>query len=69
MESRGIGKGEFLLEPNIVENINLWLSICILDTSHVYVAKNYGKRGEGNQKRGKNRGGGQYFVAVFDKKN
>ena len=42
-----------------------WLCICTLDTSHVYVVKNYGKGGEGNQKRG-TRGG--YFLPIFDNK-
>ena len=56
-ESRGIGKGELLLEQIIVENMFPRLCIHTLDTSHVYVVKNYGKGSEENQKGGKKRGG------------
>ena len=62
-ESRGIGKGELLLEQNIVENMYPWLCICTLDTSHVYAVKTYGTGGEGNQKRGKK--GGNIFFPFF----
>ena len=56
-ESRKIGKGELLLEQIIVENMFPRLCIHTLDTSHVYVVKNYGKGSEENQKGGKKRGG------------
>ena len=63
-ESRGIGKGELLLEKNVAEKCILGFVFVHLkiDTSHVYALKNYGKGGKGNQKRG---GGEKYFFPIF----